>query len=147
VKRIMPFAILAAVFSLTHAGYPVTCTQPDGSVVYTDKGCGKTSKRRHVDSDSPPSGSGLRQGEKRMLRQIEAKERVDLQSKRRAREIERRRHLGYGDRQRIKQLRSERARIKKQIDRRDLGYSQSKALRKQLDSVDREMARIQAPKW
>ena len=95
----------------------------------------------------PAFSSGLREGELRMLREIEEKEAEQRRAKQYARERDARHYIGYAERNRLRELRMERDSLMKQIDRGHLSYGEASAYRERIRTIDLEMSRIQAPKW
>lgn len=123
------------------------CVAPDGSVTYSNRGCEGNARVEPIEMEFSPSSGGLRPGEQRMLDRIESREAAQYDRKQFAREQERRNYIGYSDRQRLKELQSERRELTRKAQTRGISYSQAGVYREQIRAIDAEISRLQAPKW
>lgn len=123
------------------------CVTPSGDTIFTDRGCpGGSQPAGTITYESRPS-SGLRPGEQRMLRRIEAKEAEERDAKRYGRERDARHHVSHGDRLKIRELEMEKSSLSKSLTRGSKSYGQTSAIRSQIRGIDRQIEQLRAPKW
>jgi len=123
------------------------CVDADGRVVYkSGNACPPGYSSGAIQSDTF-SSSGLRDGERRMLDRIEAREAEEQYYKREARRFERRHTLTFGDRKRIRELEMEKGQLSKSLTKGSKSWSQNMGIREQIRGIDRQIEQIRSPKY
>ena len=123
------------------------CVTPSGDTIFTDLDCpAGSTPAGSITYESRPS-SGLRQGEREMLERIEARKAEQRDAKRYSRERDARHNVGYGDRQKIRELEMEKSALNKSLTRGSKSYGETQAIRSQIIGIDRQIEQIRAPKW
>lgn len=114
------------------------CKGSSGEVEYSNTPCVNAQTQKTINIDTNYNGShGLRPGEQRMLDTIERDEQLNKSRKRQAYSRDQQNHIGYSDRERLRQIRHRELSIQNKLDKNPT-FSQAIAYRKELESLQRQ---------
>lgn len=139
---ILSCALCAALLAAPSVGLSFYRCEVDGVTTFSSSpACGANGQRVTVEEQR--GASGLRPGEIRMLNRIRQEE-LDADNRRTlSRERDARRHVGYADRLRIRELEMEKRRLQGSLDD-GASVGKSWSVKTQIEGIDREIRAIRS---
>ena len=139
-----------ALISTAHAGGIHKCVDQNGHIEYRATPCVGELEYARGSQTATFSGynPGIRQGEVAELARIRSRERYDRVEKSIARDLDRRKHVGYADRKRLRELEMKERRVADDIKK--LGeweWGKAYAGSRQIDAISRERSQINDPRY
>lgn len=125
------------------------CVDDQGNITFTDDVCppGTKGKFYQPSNETLSIGSGLRPGERALLRDVQAKQARELQRRNDAWEHEKRHRLTYSDRKRLRELEMKKGNLSWSLNHGSKSWSEKLAIQRQIQGIDRQIEKIQSPKY